>query len=455
VLFYDVGNDGLITEKREYVFTEWDPTATSDLKALLAKFDSNGDGKLTALDAEFSKFKVMVTNADGTQTAKTLIADGDGYTITDIELRNATVANITLPDGSKITGQSTFTGVVNGQTITNGQVADATLVAEADGHRVVQTTTNNAGTVTVVTKAYDASGNLAYGFTSVTSSNGLAISTSYDDNGDGIVDRLQSITTVVNANASRTETVINSLGNTPATAILQNRTVTTTSADGKSVNIQRDSNGGGWFDQIETRSVDANGVRSETIGNYAKDGVTLLSQSTETVDAAGIVRNTYIDADGSGGVGGYETRDRERILVVNGVRTTEFITYNHDATTTVRHQEKEVLAVNGRDKVISRDKDGNGTFQTTDLISSVVVNTVNQERTETTYDRIAAPPRQIDARCWRDQSPPADRHRESRPVHSALPDHFASVATFRATGRTGTWSSTLPKIHRTARQAAR
>jgi hypothetical protein len=40
--------------------------------------------------------------------------------------------------------------------------------------------------------------------TSVTSTTGLNISNSYDDNGDGVVDRIQSITTVVNANASRT-----------------------------------------------------------------------------------------------------------------------------------------------------------------------------------------------------------------------------------------------------------
>ena len=286
----------------------------------------------------------MVTNADGTQTAKTLIADGDGYTITDIELRNATVANITLPGGSKITGQSTFTGVVNGQTITNGQVADATLVAEADGHRVVQDTTINAGTVTVVTRAYDASGNLAYGMTSVTSANGLAISTSYDDNGDGIVDRLQSITTVLNGSTSRTETLVNSLGNTQATAILQNRTVTTTSTDGKSVSIQRDSNGGGWFDQIETRIQNADQSRSNTISNYAKDGTTLLSQSTETVDSTGIVRTDFIDADGSGGAGGYETRDRERILVSNGVRTTEFITRMGDDMGSVQQTEFRLAA---------------------------------------------------------------------------------------------------------------
>ncbi|MEZ5751572.1 MAG: hypothetical protein R3D60_06285 [Paracoccaceae bacterium] len=35
-------------EKREYVFTECDPTTASDLEALRSVFDTNGDGKLTA-----------------------------------------------------------------------------------------------------------------------------------------------------------------------------------------------------------------------------------------------------------------------------------------------------------------------------------------------------------------------------------------------------------------------
>jgi hypothetical protein len=33
VLFYDPNNTGEITEKRQFVFTEWDPTATNDLEA--------------------------------------------------------------------------------------------------------------------------------------------------------------------------------------------------------------------------------------------------------------------------------------------------------------------------------------------------------------------------------------------------------------------------------------
>ena len=72
VLFYDVSGDGEISEKREYVFTDWDPSATSDLEALRSVFDTNGDGKLTAADSTFASFKVMVTKADGTIEAKTL-----------------------------------------------------------------------------------------------------------------------------------------------------------------------------------------------------------------------------------------------------------------------------------------------------------------------------------------------------------------------------------------------
>jgi len=82
VLFFDVGGDGEITEQREYVFTEWDPTAGSDLEALASYFDTNGDGKLDANDDEWANFKVMVTNADGTTTALTLVQLG----ITEVDL---------------------------------------------------------------------------------------------------------------------------------------------------------------------------------------------------------------------------------------------------------------------------------------------------------------------------------------------------------------------------------
>jgi hypothetical protein len=138
VLFYDAGNDNQITEEREYVFTEWNPTAAGDLEALRSVWDTNGDGKLTAADAEFAKFKVMVTNADGSTSVQTLAALG----ITEINLTANTV-NIELPDGSVITGQTTFKRA-NG---TTGTVANTTLTADAAGYRVTEVVSTDVGGV--------------------------------------------------------------------------------------------------------------------------------------------------------------------------------------------------------------------------------------------------------------------------------------------------------------------
>ncbi len=101
VLFFDPDGRNAITENRQYIFTEWDPTAKSDLDALRSAFDTDGDGKLDAGDAAFSQFKLEVTNADGSTSILTLAQAG-------IVFINVTVdaTHITLPDGSVITSQA-------------------------------------------------------------------------------------------------------------------------------------------------------------------------------------------------------------------------------------------------------------------------------------------------------------------------------------------------------------
>jgi len=126
VLLYDVSGDGQISERREYVFTDWAPGATSDLEALRAVFGADGDGRLTAADGAFGSFKVMATKADGTSEAKTLAQLG----ITGIDLRGD-ATQIKLPDGSVITGKTTFTRT-NGIT---GAVGDMVLMAEGEAYR--------------------------------------------------------------------------------------------------------------------------------------------------------------------------------------------------------------------------------------------------------------------------------------------------------------------------------
>jgi hypothetical protein len=322
-----------------------------------------GEGEIISIKRDFDP---MVTNADGSKTAMSLNDLG----ITEINLK-ADVALVTLPDGSQITGTATFT--MNGQTRT---LADTVLMSEAEGYRIETSATIN-GSFTI--KAYDASGNLAYSITNTTSANGLNIENRYDDNGDGVTDRIQSIDTVVNATTgARTETLVNRLGNVAATAIIQNKTITTTSADGKSVTIQRDSSGGGWYDQVETRVKAADNNHSNVLTNYAKDGITMLSRSTETIDLTGEIRTGSIDADGLGGIDGYETLTTETVAEdASGVRTTTIVTTNRHGT--LRTQEKEVIAANGQDKVISRDRDGNGTFETIEDLDV----TVNADTTRT------------------------------------------------------------------------
>ncbi|WP_322884202.1 hypothetical protein U8C35_07150 [Sinorhizobium medicae] len=63
MLVLDVGGDGKISDAREFVFTEWDKSATGDLEAVRNVFDTNGNGRLDAGDARWSEFKVLV---DGT-----------------------------------------------------------------------------------------------------------------------------------------------------------------------------------------------------------------------------------------------------------------------------------------------------------------------------------------------------------------------------------------------------
>ena len=48
MLFYDADGRNAITEARQYVFTDCNPTASGDLKALRPVWDTNGDGRLAA-----------------------------------------------------------------------------------------------------------------------------------------------------------------------------------------------------------------------------------------------------------------------------------------------------------------------------------------------------------------------------------------------------------------------
>ncbi|MEM5585968.1 calcium-binding protein [Roseibium sp. AS2] len=359
VLYFDPDGRNEITEKRQFVFTEWDPTSTSDLEALASVFDSNGDGVLNAGDADFGKFKVLVTNADGSTTSKTLAELG----ITEIDL-TADASQIELSDGSVITGKTTFTRSDG----TTGTVGDMLLASEAEGHRVTQVESiDGTGARTVTITAYATDGGKAYEIHSVTSADGLSIVTRYDDDGDGTVDRIQTIETVVNGDGSRTETESNLSGSDQASAILTSREVTTKSADHKVEIIERDSTGGGWFDQRETRTEAADGSLTIVISDLAKDGTVIMGRS-ESVSSDGSSRVDGLDADGDEAADTIETHTVE--THADDSRTEVVTVANQDGS--LRSHVTEEVSSDNRSKVITRDLDGDGDADVREILDITV-----------------------------------------------------------------------------------
>ncbi len=359
VLYFDPDGRNEITEKRQFIFTEWDPTATNDLEALASVFDSNGDGVLNASDADFSKFKLMVTNADGSIVSKTLAELG----ITELDL-TADATHIELSDGSVITGQTTFKRSDG----TTGTVGDMLLASEAQGHRVEQVeTTDGSGNRVLTSTAYAADGSKAYEIHSVVSPDGLNITNRYDDNGDGVTDRIQTIVTVVNPDGSRTETETNLNGSVTATAVLEIRIVTTTSADGKVETIERDLMGGGWYDQREVRTEHADGSRTIVLSDLAQNGSVITSRS-ETVTIDGLVRTDGTDRDGDGLA---DTTVTHTVTVhADDSRTETVATANRDGS--LRAHVQEDVSADGRTKTILRDLDGDGDTDTREDLAITV-----------------------------------------------------------------------------------
>jgi hypothetical protein len=220
VLFFDPNNTNEITNPDQVIFTDWDPTATTDLQALEDVFDTNHDGSLDAGDADFSQFKLMVTNANGTTSVETLAQAG----ITSINL-TANYVTQTFTDGSSIDGETTFTTTSG----TTGTAATVTFATDPNGFAVENTTTVNAdGSTTIDNKAFNADGSLANETISTISADGLSKTIDFDDSGNGIIDHVQTDNTVLNADGSTTETLSDFNG----AGVLEDSTVTTTSADG-------------------------------------------------------------------------------------------------------------------------------------------------------------------------------------------------------------------------------
>ncbi|MER9133236.1 hypothetical protein [Mesorhizobium sp. M0768] len=344
VLVLDADGDGKISRSSEFVFTEWDQTATSDLEALKSVFDTNHNGLLDAGDERWSEFKVMV---DGQLVSLASLG------IASIGL-TPTSSGQNFTDGSAITGTAQFTRTDG----TTGTVGDAVLVSDSNGYTIKSTTvTNGDGSRTTDLAGYGKDGTLAFQNRITVSADGLSTTTQFDDDGNGTYERSQTdVTTITAGVRKRVVSDFNTDGS------LADRTTTTTSADKTTVTTTLDQDGDGAVDQTQVFVKNADGSATTTVSETSVNG-TLLRKIATTASANGLSKTVQVDSTGNGV---YDLTSTETTVIAGDGTRTKTVA-NTSSSGTLIAKEQTVTSADGRTRTVSHDLDGNGTYETRDV----------------------------------------------------------------------------------------
>ncbi len=375
VLAIDANGDGKIDQKSEIDFTTWDATAKTDMQALRDVFDTNENGKLDAGDARFADFRVLVTEADGTQQLKSLSDLG----ITSIDLISNN-QEIVQSDGSTIRGTATFQKV-DGST---GTAADVALAFDVNGVVTSRAVTSTADGSTVIdVKVSSTDGTLQSERILKTSADGLTRTLTVDVDGDGVIDQRQTDLVTIGGDGSRTEVVSDFVkGGT----ILADRTATMISADGKTTLITRDQTGGGVVTQRETDAFGSDGSLTVTLTDLRADG-SRKAQTVTTTSADGRSKTTASDSTGRGIVD--KTSTDYITVAADGTRTEDASDYAGTSVSTTSRVDEVVTITsdNGQSKTITSDLDGDGVVDQI-TVAGVIV---NDDRSASTVQLTQAP----------------------------------------------------------------
>ncbi|WP_245457509.1 hypothetical protein [Rhizobium leguminosarum] len=368
VLVIDADGDGKIGRSSEFAFTEWDSSATSDLEALKHVFDTNGNGKLDAGDAQWSKFRVDVNG-------QLVTLDSLGITSIDLTPKGS---GQTFEDGSAITGTTTFTRTDG----TTGAVGDAQLMGDNAGYIVKTTTITKAdSSVEKTILAYNKDGSLAFRNIVTTSADGKSIQTQFDDDGNGTFDRSQTNVLTVDAAGMQTKTV----SNFNADGSLKDSTTTVTSADHLTVTTTLDLDGDGITDQQQTFVKSADGSTTTTTQQLSVNG-TLLFGTVVNGSANGLVKTTSLDRDGNGVYDDIVTETTT--VAADGSRTKTVI--DRSSNSKVLSQVDTSTSADGRTITVSVDADGNGPRETKTVTTSTTAASGDVTLVTSTYNTNAS-----------------------------------------------------------------
>lgn len=350
VLIIDADGDGKISRSSEFVFTEWDNSATGDLEALKHVFDTNGNGKLDAGDARWSQFKVDVNG-------QLVTLDSLGITSIDLTPKGS---GQTFEDGSAITGTTTFSRADG----TTGTVGDAILMADDIGYILKTTTVTKAdSSVEKTILAYDKDGSLAFRNVVTTSVDGKSVQTQFDDDGNGTFDRSQTNALTTDVSGVQTKTV----SNFNADGSLADRTATVTSADHLTVTTTLDQDGDGNANQRQTYVKNVDGSTTTTTQQLSANG-TVLFGTVVNGSADGLTKTTSLDRDGNGAYDDIVTETTT--VAADGARNTTTVDRSSSGKTLSTVYKS--ISADKRTTTITTDADGNGPSETKTVTTSTV-----------------------------------------------------------------------------------
>ncbi|MDA7415013.1 hypothetical protein PGB34_01425 [Xenophilus arseniciresistens] len=360
VLVFDADANGKISRSSEIVFTEWDKSETSDLRALKKVFDSNGNGQLDAGDARWADFKVAVGDE---------LVSLDSLGIKSIDL-TPTGSGQSFEDGSAITGTASYTKADGSK----GLVGDATLAMDASGYTVKRSKlVLGDGSTSEDVRGYHKDGSLAFHHQIETSADGAHRQTRFDDDGNGSFDRSQTVDSSVLADGTRRRVV----ADFHASGALRGKTTTLTSADLRVVTTLIDQDGDGRDDQSQVFVTNADGSTSTTFKKLAANGAVL--QQTETTSSADGLRKTIrLDETGSGSF----NLQTSEVTVVAADASRTLTIERRSADGSLIGRTVTITSADGRTQTIEHDRTGNGQIDerevsvTGTVADGSVVNTV-------------------------------------------------------------------------------
>ncbi|MGM4881662.1 hypothetical protein [Rhizobium leguminosarum] len=367
----DQDGDGILNQRQTYI--------------------QNADGSTTTTREQLSVNGTLLTktmvasSADGLVKTTSLDRDGNGI-YDDIVTETTTIAADGTRNKTTVDRSSNNTVLSTAYTSTSADNRTISVETDADGNGNAETRTINistvavSGDVTLQTSTYntDASSTLRSRATTVTTANGLSKTVTSDVNGDGIIDFTDTDIAVVDANGNRTQTVQHRSSNNT----LLSQTVTTTSADGKSITIAEDANGDGKNDSLTTILVGSDGKTTNTVTTLNADSST-VSKTVTSATADGSSKTTGTDANG----------DNVNELVVDDVITTE-ANGSRTETVTSKNANGATIATtitntsaDSLTQIVKTDADGNGVFEET--TTDIIVLDGAGKRTETVTNRSA------------------------------------------------------------------